>query len=138
MTETAARTDFVLQWIQAIRLIRLTREAVQMETDREVLRTIRRMVRRRLEWRIMLTTEASPNARPDIASRSARERLRLAQEVDDVSAEACVRWLAKEAAGTPRAQAIYRGVRSACSSHARQASEDCRTVEAAKLAALSK
>lgn len=128
----------MLQWIQAIRLIRLTREAMQMETDREVLRTIRRMVRRRLEWRIMLTTEASPNARPDIASRTARDRLRLAQEVDEVSSEACVRWLSREANGTPRAQAIYRGVRSACASHARRASEDCLTLAAARAYAMSK
>ena len=130
--------DVVQGWIYAMRLLRLTREAVQMETDREVLRTIRRMVRRRLEWRITLTTEASPNARPDIASRTARERMRLAQEVDDVSAEACVRWLSREADGTPRSQAIYRGVRSACASHARRASDDCLKLEAARLAALSK
>ena len=138
MTETAARTDFALQWIQALRLLRLTREAVQMETDREVLRTIRRMVRRRLCWRLTMITAAAPSARDDIASRTARERLRLAQEVDDVSAEACVRWLSREAEGVPRAQAIYRGVRSACASHARRAADDCLTMEAARLAALSK
>ena len=130
--------DIIQNWLYMMRLHRLTAEAMQMETDREVLRTIRRMVRRRLCWRLTMITAAAPSARDDIASRTARERLRLAQEVDEVSAEACLRWLSREANGTPRAQAIYRGVRSACSSHARQASEDCKTVEAARLAALSK